>query len=71
MIKPRTVMMSFELHKTRLTLSEIKWIVREAFENCMGTATGEIRQIQVNVIDATKPTTWPDRKKKSRRGGKR
>ncbi len=65
---PRTVTVTFELNNTSLSLSDIRQILREAFEayetgeqeaNEEGdgdntSSSGTITQIQLNVIDATK-----------------
>ncbi len=59
-IRPRTVTVTFELHKCDWPVAEIKEEIKAIFGE--GGPDGmSAKQIQTNVIDATKP------KKKTRR----
>jgi len=67
-MKPRTVIVSFELHNARESARRIKEQIRWLFDD-LSTLAAEgsavVRQIQLNVSDATKPKDG--RKERGRR----
>lgn len=55
-MKPRSLDVSFEFHKTTLPTRMVKQMILERFEPTTPTDPKEkkVRQIRVNVIDATR-----------------